>query len=78
MRYVGQTERSCRTRYKEHYRDYKNNNKTSKYAQYLLEDGHSISSINDTMGILYTVRKGKLLDTWEKFYIYKEILWVPK
>ena len=72
MRYVGQTGRSFHTRYKEHYRDYKYNKKSSKYAQHLIGNRHSIGSINDTMEILHVIRKGKLMDTWEKFHIYQE------
>ena len=73
MRYVGQTGRSFHTRYKEHYRDYKYNNKSSKHAQHLIENRHSIGSINSTTEILHIIRKGKLMDTWEKFHIIKKL-----
>ena len=63
---------SFHTRYKERYRDYKYNNKSSKYAQHLTENRHSIGYINDTMEILHIIRKGKLMDTWGKFHIYQE------
>ena len=69
MRYLGQTGRSFLTRYREHYRDYKSG--TSKYAQHLLENSHSIGPIHNTMEILHVMRKGKLMDTWEKFHIYQ-------
>ena len=64
--------RTFLTCYREHYRDYKYNNGTSKYAQHLLENKHSIGSIHDTMEILHVMWTGKLMDTWEKFHIYQE------
>ena len=51
MRYVGQTGRTFHTRYKEHYRDYKQNNKSSKYAQHLTENRHSIEKMGSHIGI---------------------------
>ena len=72
MRYVRQTGRSFHTRYNEHYRDYKYNNKSSKYAQHLIENRHSIGSIKDSIEILHIIRKGKLMDTWKKIHIYQE------
>ena len=67
-----QTDRSFLTSYREHYCDYKCNNGTSKYAQHLLENKHSIGPIHNTMEILHVMRKGKLMDTWEKFHIHQE------
>ena len=72
MRYIRQTGRSFLTCYRKHYRDYKYNNGTSKYAQLLLENKHSIGPIHNTMEILHIMKKGKLMDTWEKFHIYQE------
>ena len=72
MRYIGQTGRPFLTRYREHYRNYKHNNGTSKNAQNVLEHKHSIGSIHNTMEILHVMRKGKLMDTWEKFHVYQE------
>ena len=72
MRYIGQTGRSFFTRYREHYHDFKYNNRASKYAQHLLENKHSIDPIHNTMEILRFMRKSKLMDTWGKFHIYQE------
>ena len=69
---VHQTGISFLTRYKEYHRDYKYNNGTSKYAQHLLKNRHFIGPIYNTMEILHTMKKGKLMDTWEKFHIYEE------
>ena len=60
------------TRYREHFRYYKYNNGTSKYAQRLLDNKHSIGPINNTMEVLHVMRKGKMMDNLEKFHIYQE------
>ena len=70
MKYVGQTGRSIYTRYCEHFRDFKHANGNSKYAQHLIENRHSIGPINEIMNILHTIKKGKMMDTLEKFHIY--------
>jgi hypothetical protein len=71
-RYMGHTDRTFQKRYQEHFHDYKFNKCKSKYATHLLENHHSIGPIQDTMQILYTTSKGRLMDTIEKFHIYKE------
>jgi len=38
----------------------------------LLENKHSIGHTEDIMKVLYITNKGRLMDTIEKFYIYKE------
>jgi hypothetical protein len=72
MRYVGRAGISFRIRFAEHFRDYKYNTNKSKFAQHLLDNKHSIGSIEDIMKVLYRTRKGKLMDTMERSYIYKE------
>ena len=72
MKYIGQTGRSFLTRYHEHFRDYKYGNGSSKYAQQLLDNKHSIDPIQETMNILHTMKKGKMMNTLTKFHIYIE------
>jgi hypothetical protein len=72
MRYSGQTGRPFRVRFQEHFLDYKYANNKSKFALHLLENKHSIGHIDDIMKVLCTTNKGKLMDTIERFYIYKE------
>jgi hypothetical protein len=72
MKYVGQTGRSFRTRFAENFRDYKYNTNKSKFAQHLLDNKHSICPIEDIMEVFYTTNKGKLMDTMDIYYIYKE------
>jgi hypothetical protein len=43
-----------------------------KFSQHLLENKHFIGPMENIMDILYTTSKGRMLDTLEKFYIYRE------
>jgi hypothetical protein len=72
MNYVGQTGSTFRIRFAEHFRDYKYNTNKSNFAQHLLDNKHSIGLIEDAMKVLYKTNKGKLMNTMEKYYIYKE------
>ena len=63
MKYVGQTGRPFRVRFQEHFRDYKNANNKSKFAQHLLEHSHSIGPI-ENMGPMEWLRSGNL-ESWE-------------
>jgi hypothetical protein len=71
MKYVGQTGRSFYTRFHEHFRDFKYANQKSKFAQHLLENSHSIGPIDNIMEVLHHTKKGKSMDTLERFHIYK-------
>jgi hypothetical protein len=66
-----QTGRNFRTRYKEHIQSIRTNNANSRYAQHTLETQHSYGPLEDTMKIRHLDRKGKLMNTWERFHIYK-------
>jgi len=70
MKYVGQTGGSFQVRFSEHLWDYKYNK--SKFAQHLLDNKHSISPTEDIMKVLYKMNRGKLMDTMERYYIYRE------
>jgi hypothetical protein len=72
MKYIGETGYPFSIRFAEHFRDYKYNSNKSKFAQYLLGNKHSIGPIDYIMEILYRNNKGKLMDTREKYHIYKE------
>ena len=72
MKYVGQTSISFHVRFSEHFQDYKYANNKHKSAQHLLENSHSIDPVGIIMKVLYSTNKGKLKDTMEMFYIYKE------
>jgi hypothetical protein len=70
-KYVRQTGRNFQTRYKEHIQAIRANNSNSKYAQHILESQHSYGLITDIMKILHLDKKGQLMNTWERFHIYK-------
>jgi hypothetical protein len=53
LKYVGQTGRNFRTRYKEHTQAIRTNKPNSKYAQQILDTQHSYGTIEDTMDILH-------------------------
>jgi hypothetical protein len=71
MKYIGQTGQPFNTRYKEHIRDIKNNNSKSGYSNHILNTRHSYGNIIDTMEIIKTERKGKHVNTLERYHIYK-------
>ena len=58
--------------FQEHFRHYKYGNGKSKFAQHLLENRHSIGPMEDTMEIVYVKREGKITDTLQNRYIYKD------
>jgi hypothetical protein len=47
-------------------------NNKSKFAQHLLENEHPIGPVENIMDTLHTTNKGRMLDTLDKFYIYRE------
>ena len=63
MRYIGQTGRSFRVRFQEHFRDFKYGNNKSKLAMHLLENKHSIGHIEDITKMLYKTNKYRLMNT---------------
>jgi hypothetical protein len=71
-KYIGQTGRPFLFRFREHFRDYKYANNKSKFAQHFLEEGHSFGPIDDKMDTIILANKGRMLDTIERFYIYRE------
>jgi hypothetical protein len=71
LKYTGQTGRSFKTTYKEHAQAIRSNNSNSGYQTHILNTVHAHGTIMVTMGIIKTGRKGKHLNTLEKYYIYR-------
>jgi hypothetical protein len=71
LRYVGQTGRTFKARFKEHIRDIKNNGQCSQFAQHILDTRHEYGTMEKTLEVLYIGKKGRALDTHEKFHIYQ-------
>jgi hypothetical protein len=72
MKYTGQTESSFTTRFQEHLLDFKHGNGKYSFAQHLLENGRDIRPIEDIMSTIYITNKGRLMDTLDKYYIFRE------
>jgi len=56
----------------EHLRDFKCGNYKTKFAQHLLENRHAIGPMENIMDTNHTTNKGKVMDTLETFYIFRE------
>jgi predicted patatin/cPLA2 family phospholipase len=73
LKYVGRTRRTFNVRYKEHIHAIRSNSANSGYSKHTLNTGHKYvyGTITDTMDVIRTGRKGKHLNTLQKYYIYK-------
>ena len=69
---IGQTGRPFRVRFRDPFNDYKYANNSSNFAQLVIDEGRTFGPINDVVDTIHTANKGIMLDTLEKFYIYKE------
>ena len=58
-------------RFKEHFWDYNYNNRKSNFAQHLIDKNHTFGTMEEIMNIVYITKKGKLMDTLERFHIYE-------
>jgi hypothetical protein len=67
----GQTGQTFHTTYKEHIQAIRNNNGNTGYLNPVLNTGHAYRSITDTMEVVKIEKKGKHLNTLEKYHIYK-------
>jgi hypothetical protein len=72
MKHIGQTESPFKVRLLEHLRDFKYENKKSKFAQHLLENRHSIGPIEGIMKTVHITNKGRMMDTLERYYTFRE------
>jgi hypothetical protein len=71
LKYIGQTGRAFNIRYKEHIHDIRSNNSNSGYSNHILNTGHTYGTVTFTMEVITTGRKGKHLNTLERYHIYK-------
>ena len=72
MKYIGQTGEPFKIRFQEHFRDFKYGNGKSSFAQHLIHNRHAMGPMQDIMDIVHVTRKGRMMDTLEKFYIFRE------
>jgi hypothetical protein len=71
LQYIGQTCREFHTRYREHIQAIRSNNGNSGYSNHILNTGHTYGNITDTMEIIKTEKKGKHMNTLERYHIHK-------
>jgi hypothetical protein len=71
LKYIGQTGRPFKIRFIEHSQATKSNTNNSMHSQHIPNSEHSYGLLDSTIDILHIVRKGKYMNTLEKFYIYK-------
>jgi hypothetical protein len=72
MKYTDQTGRPFTVRFQEYFRDFKYGSGKSRFAAHLLETKHATGPIYNIMEILHTTGKGRMMDTLEWFYIFRE------
>jgi len=53
---------------------FKNNSHLSKYVRHLIEQNHTLDSIQNTVQVLQYQNKGAHLNTYERFHIYAEYI----
>jgi hypothetical protein len=56
----------------DHAQDYKQRTKKSYFAKHLLESDHLFRPTEETMDVIHTTGKGRMLNVIEQCYIYKE------
>jgi hypothetical protein len=66
-RYIGQTGRKFKTRYKEHIQDIKNNKSKKGFAHHILNTGNSYNNIEKSLQILNIEDNVPYINTLEKF-----------
>jgi hypothetical protein len=47
------------------------NRGSSRYSNHIVNTGHTYGTITDTMDVIRTGRKGRHMNTLEKYHIYK-------
>jgi hypothetical protein len=73
--YVGQTDRSFHTRYKEHAQDCRIGNQKSNFAKHLLDHQHTLQLTEDRrMSVLHISSKGRMMNIIDRYHIYKETI----
>jgi hypothetical protein len=69
---MGQTGRLFCTRFQEQLRDFKYADGKSTFPQHLLENRHAIGPMEEIMDTIHFTSKGRLMNTLEKSYIFRE------
>jgi hypothetical protein len=72
--YVGQTGHNFNTRFLEHIHNIRCNKGKSKYAKHILDHQYEYGKKEETMEILKVINKGNIMDSYERYYIYTNIV----
>jgi hypothetical protein len=70
MTYTGQTGSPFKTRFQDHVRDFKYNNRKSAFAQHLPGNGLSIGKMEYITKVVHIKNKGRMLNALENYHIY--------
>lgn len=70
-KYIGQTGRKLKTRYKEHIRSFKYNKKDSNFANHLINEDHKPRDMQTSMKLIHPINKGTRLNIIENMEIFK-------
>jgi hypothetical protein len=70
-KYIGQSGRPFYVRLQEPFRDFKYGTGKSMSAKRPIDKKHSIAPMEDVMEILHITNKGSMMNTLERFHIYK-------
>jgi hypothetical protein len=68
--YIGQIGSSITIRHKESIRYIRTNNATSACAMHMLDNRHEYGTVNETLKLLQTRKKGKKMNCWESLHIH--------
>jgi hypothetical protein len=71
IEYIGQTGRKFNTIYKEHIHDIRHNSSSTGYSEHILNTEHAYGTMENTMDIIVTNKKGQYLNTLENYHIYR-------
>jgi hypothetical protein len=71
LKYIELTGRTFYISCKEHMQAIRNNNGNLGYSNHVTNTGHAYGSITDTTKIIKMEKKGKRLNTLEKYHVYK-------
>jgi hypothetical protein len=66
--------RNLTIRFQEDINVFKNNSHSSKYAKHLIEQNHTLDSIQNMMQVLQYQNKETHLNTYKRFHIYAEYI----
>jgi phosphoribulokinase len=69
LKYIGQTSRSLKLRYREYIRYIKNNDPKSAYALHILQNQHEYGPIESTMHLNKPIKRPSLLLPYEQLHI---------